>query len=137
MRKFLRQPKLWLGAFGIWFGTLWWLSSRAHHLPEPMTFQFSDKILHFGYFFGGGILLSAFLYLRTALEERKRKVVAITVLICGLVGALDEFHQTFIPGRSGNDFADFAADIIGSLCGGICGPFIADLLHRKDLKLPR
>jgi VanZ family protein len=29
--------------------------------------------------------------------------IVLTVLFCAIVGALDEWHQTFTPGRSGGD----------------------------------
>jgi VanZ family protein len=41
------------------------------------------------------------------------------MLVVGLTGALDEFHQSHVPGRSGNDPADFAADLLGALCGAL------------------
>lgn len=35
----------------------------------------------------------------------------------GLVGIIDEYHQTFTPGRTGNDLGDWIADILGSIAG--------------------
>ena len=41
------------------------------------------------------------------------------VLVVGLTGALDEWHQSHVPGRSGNDPADFAADLLGAVAGAL------------------
>ena len=45
-------------------------------------------------------------------------IFAIVVLIVGvLIGRLDEYHQSFTPGRSGNDNGDWLADILGAATG--------------------
>jgi VanZ family protein len=119
MRRLVRNPFLWFAAFALWFGTLWWLSSRVNHVPPGLDFRFSDKLLHFGYFFGGALLFSAFLFRFNPSTPRLGRVLALTMLVVGLTGALDEFHQSHVPGRSGNDPADFAADLLGALCGAL------------------
>ena len=119
MRRLLRHPGLWLGGFALWFGTLWALSSEVQHFPPGLDFRFSDKLIHFGYFFGGAGLFAAFLYRRKPERPDWRKIFLRTVLVVGLSGALDEYHQSHVPGRSGNDPADFTADFIGALAGAL------------------
>lgn len=119
MRRLVRNSWLWLAAFAIWFGTLWWLSSRVNHVPPALSFQFSDKVLHFGYFFGGGLLFSAFLFRLNPQTPNWDRILLLTYLIVGLTGSLDEWHQSFVPGRSGNDAADFTADLLGAFCGAL------------------
>lgn len=119
MRRLVRNPFLWFAAFALWFGTLWWLSSRVNHVPPGLDFRFSDKLLHFGYFFGGALLFSAFLFRVNPSAPRWGRALALTMLVVGLTGALDEFHQSHVPGRSGNDPADFAADLLGAFCGAL------------------
>ena len=119
MRRLVRNSWLWLAAFAIWFGTLWWLSSRVNHIPPGLDFRFSDKFLHFGYFFGGALLFSAFLFRLRPAAPRWGRALALTVVVVGLTGALDEFHQSHVPGRSGNDPADFAADLLGAFAGAL------------------
>jgi VanZ family protein len=117
MRRLVRSPFLWFAAFAIWFGTLWWLSSRVNHVPHGLDFRFSDKLLHFGYFFGGALIFSAFLFRLDPDPPRWRRMLLLTVIVVGATGALDEWHQSRIPGRSGNDPADFAADLLGAVTG--------------------
>ena len=119
MRRLVRNSWLWLAAFAIWFGTLWWLSSRVNHFPPGLDFRFSDKLLHFGYFFGGALLFSAYLFRLRPSVPRWGRVLALTVIVVGLTGALDEFHQSHVPGRSGNDPADFTADLLGAFAGAL------------------
>jgi VanZ family protein len=111
-----RQPLFWLCASITWFITLWLLSSRGSAPPGP-EIPFSDKIAHFGFFFGGGGLLSAYLFCRNPTSPNWKLIILITVAILGLIGILDEFHQTFTPGRSGNDPFDWIADIFGATAG--------------------
>jgi VanZ family protein len=119
MRRPLRSPFLWFAAFALWFGTLWWLSSRVSHLPPGIEFPHRDKVLHFGYFFGGGLIFSAFLYRLSPDRPRWGRILALAVIVVGLTGALDEWHQSHVPGRSGNDPGDLAADLAGAIAGAL------------------
>ena len=80
MRPLTRSPWLWLAAFAVWFGTLWWLSSRVNHLPPELSFRASDKLLHFGYFFGGAGLCSAFLFRLDPAKPRWGRIFALAVI---------------------------------------------------------
>ena len=117
--RLLRDPRTWLAAFAVWFGTLWWLSSQVRDFPPGLDFQFSDKLIHFGYFLGGGFFSAAYLYRRKPENPNWDRIVILAVLVTGLTGALDEWHQSWVPGRSGNDLPDFQADLLGSMVGAI------------------
>lgn len=118
-RRLSRHPFFWLSAFLVWAGLLWWLSSAKRDFPSELDFRASDKLLHFGYFFGGGGLLSAFWFrLRGTLPPATKHLLGVTVAV-GLFGVLDEWHQSWVPGRSGNDPGDLAADVAGAFCGAL------------------
>jgi VanZ family protein len=114
------HPALWLAAFLLWFGTLWWLSSAARPLHHPPPVPLSDKILHFGWFFGGAGLLCAFLYRLRPQSRRPLASASFAAIVLVATGVLDEWHQSRVPGRQGNDPADLAADIAGSIAGILC-----------------
>ncbi len=112
-----RNPRFWLGAFLCWFAVLWTLSSFS--LPGkyvPPLYHF-DKVEHFGYFYGGSGLLCAYLFRRNPGQVRWGRLIATAILVIALVGWLDEYHQTFTPGRSGNDPFDWLADVLGATAG--------------------
>lgn len=113
-----RHPAPWFTAFLVWFTILWWLSSGVPDVPEGLKFRASDKVLHFGYFFGGAGLLSAAIFrLRPGLHASTRMLIVIIVVT--MVGAIDEIHQSYIPGRSGNDAGDLIADFVGAIVGAL------------------
>lgn len=103
-------PRLAALAWAIWLGTLWWLSSMPGSPRRLPDIQFADKVAHFGYFFVGGLLLS--LALRDRLPLWKHRALCI-LLASALIGAADEFHQSKVPNRCGNDPWDWLADVLG------------------------
>jgi VanZ family protein len=95
MPRLPRHPNFWLASFLLWFGVLWGLSSfRIPSEGLPLIPNF-DKIVHFGYFFGGSGLISAWLYRRSPENPNWWKIIGTAVLIVAIVGGIDEFHQSF------------------------------------------
>ena len=122
------RPVFWWGCVAIWFATLYVLSSQSA-LPSP-NISFSDKIAHFCYFALG----STAFYL--GLRFYKPKMAAIraafaTVIFAGLVGWFDEWHQTFVPGRSGNDIGDWIADLAGGIFACFVGGFLFHWIQNR------
>ena len=119
--KRLRQsPQFWIACFALWFLVLNLLSHGDNFHP-PITFLFDiphfDKVVHFGYFFGGAGLLSAtFFFLN---RPSWRNLTLIVTISLSLVGILDEFHQSFFENRTGNDPGAWFADTLGAFCGSV------------------
>ena len=103
-------------AFGLWAGLLWTLSSRTGDLQDLPDIPWSDKIAHFIYFAAGGFLLTA-ACVGSGSDPRWPRLILRITLLMALIGALDEYHQSFVPGRSGNDPYDWMADVLGGLSG--------------------
>lgn len=112
-----RSPWLWLSGYFVWFFTLWALSSGPVPVKTGVEIPHLDKVVHFGYFFGGAGLLAAFLYRLQAPAPDWLKIFTILILVMTCVGSLDEFHQSLVPERSGNDAPDLTADILGAIAG--------------------
>ncbi len=76
-------------------------------IPHPW-----DKLAHAGIF--------ALLACAIGLSSNRRGWGRLAVAFSGalLVGALDEWHQVFLPGREA-DLSDFIADLIGSISGTV------------------
>ncbi|MDZ4287858.1 MAG: VanZ family protein [Prosthecobacter sp.] len=109
-----RRWPWWIGVMA-WGGVLFMLSANSapHTGPE---FPFKDKIAHCLYFSAGAFCFALGLFSRPGVKVLR--AVAWGLLFGALCGALDEWHQTFTPGRSGNDPDDWLADITGGLLGG-------------------
>jgi VanZ family protein len=120
--RFFSSPQLWRSLVIVWAAVLYWLSEQSK-LPSPGKFEGIDKIEHTLYFAAGGMCF--LIGLRLAGFARKTAMaVVLTVLFCSIVGALDEWHQTFTPGRSGGDVWDWVADTLGGFFGtffALCG----------------
>ena len=126
MSRVPRRPVFWLVALFVWFSVLWLLSSGTHPgIPMPPIDGF-DKVEHFGYFFGGAGLLCAYLYGKRPVSPPWQLIIPGVVIVMALVGWLDEYHQGFVPGRSGNDPLDWLAVVTGATCGA----FFFKRIHR-------
>lgn len=122
--RWVRKPAPWLAAYAAWFILLWILSSSVRTGPD-IRVPGMDKVYHFVYFAAGGTTLAVALLLlqsnRIPLPSSLpgplsgRRIWWLTVASGALVGGLDEFHQAWVPGRSGMDLFDWLADLAGSL----------------------
>jgi len=78
------------------------------------TFEISDKVKHFIAYFVLGITYCIFIPIKKWLAKPLFCCVAV-VALCTIFAISDEYHQSFVPGRSGNDLGDLTADFIGGL----------------------
>ncbi len=89
-----------------------------------------DKILHFVFFLGGGTVLAA--SLRLLAKLRGIRLLLAVALVMGVLGALDEYNQQFIPGRSGLSLEDWIADMSGAVAGvGLLHLLVAQLRTKE------
>lgn len=77
---------------------------------QDQPFEFNDKAMHALYFLGGSLLLGGYGVARGSWPRRWW----LLPLVAAVVGAFDETHQRFTPGRS-VEFADWIADTLGGL----------------------
>jgi len=114
----LTHPRTWFTAVVVWAVALFMLSHQSHLSPPGPEFDNKDKVLHATYFALGGI--SFFMTLRLTMPSMSvLKTCIWVVLFCSLVGVADEYHQSHVPNRSGNDVGDWLADTLGGMiaCG--------------------
>ncbi len=118
-----RSGRFWGCSFTAWLLFLTYLSSMpGKDKPPSWTFfgipfdiPHMDKVVHFGFFFGGAGLLAA--ALRYGKDWPWKKLLLWVPIILALIGLYDEFHQSFVPKRSGNSPGDLAADTLGAIVG--------------------
>lgn len=111
---------MWFAAYLAWFCLLFFLSSRSGFGPDVQTIPHSDKVVHAVYFAAGSTALGIGLLLWRP-KFPLRRLFWILVVAALAVGWFDEVHQSYTPGRSGNDLGDLAADGLG----GVIGFFVA------------
>ncbi|HEY7954375.1 MAG TPA: VanZ family protein [Polyangia bacterium] len=99
-----------------YLGIITFLSSRTGSSLPTWSFMKHDKVLHTIEYGGLGFLLCR------ALGPHVRRPGAQVALAAALglaFGVLDEFHQSFVAGRNGNDPGDMTADLTGALLGAL------------------
>jgi VanZ family protein len=88
---------------------IYWLSDQQT-LPTPDLFENQDKVLHFGAYFVMGIFAwRSFKHITLP----PIILALITIAFCSLYALSDEWHQSFVPGRS-SDVLDWIADTLGA-----------------------
>lgn len=124
----------WL-AVVVWAGTIHWFSSRTGpEIEELNVFELSDKLMHFAAFFAGAPALVC--ALRWTFTWPWRTIISVAVLALALYGAVDEYHQTFTPNRTGADVFDWLGDALGGLAGVVATRFAYARLARSESPRP-
>lgn len=99
------------GPAAAWAAVLFFLSASPIRLDDGWQWlAIDDKIVHFCLYTVMGAALA---------YPRRQGVRAAHVVMIGLgalYGALDEWHQSFVPGRDPS-LGDWAADVVGVLIG--------------------
>ena len=97
-------------------GFIWFLSSQSI-LPRPKGILGWDKLQHMLAF--GVMGVTAGFWIRPAFW-RRRPVLSLLIitLVISVYGAIDEFHQFFVPGRDCNVW-DWVADTLGAFLGAL------------------
>lgn len=98
--------KRWLVPLAVVIG-IFTITSWPHPPAMPRN---SDKVVHFAAY---GTLGAAVAW--AAMTTRARRVLVWAVVV-SLLGAVDEWHQQFIPSRS-MDVRDWMADTAGAVAG--------------------
>lgn len=118
--RYWQHPGLWLM---VWVALLTLLSAQSEewrwtvwqglHLP---VFPGVDKLQHLLFFAVFGMLVAR-CWLRLGGGAGSAQLVA-GGLAAALVGVLDEWHQSFVPGRTVSAL-DWTADVLGALLGAL------------------
>ncbi len=111
----MTRERLYLAMLAGWVAFTLTLTS----IPNPEfgpSFPGADKFAHFGFYGVAGFL---FVLWRRENGMGAAAAVVWVSIFAALLGAVDEFHQQWIPGRS-MDFFDWMFDFAGGTAGGFC-----------------
>lgn len=119
----------------LWPGLLMFcifLVSGASRIATPdLGIEFSkDKLAHFLVF---GLLATSFFRL-PALRAMGLRGAGLAILLTVSFGGLDEFRQSFTPGRS-VEFADWIADAAGAVVASLVYHYWAGYRNLLEMKL--
>jgi VanZ family protein len=95
----------------IWMAVIFYMSHQPT-LDTPAFFEHQDKIMHAGAYGLLAILILGSMSL--PLSGYTRRQAWLSALLASLYGISDEFHQSFVAGRS-PEFSDWLADALGAL----------------------
>ena len=133
IRRWLARPLPWLAAFVLWVAAMFTASSFAVPDAAPsVEIPHFDKVIHFCWFTIGGVILGAAVLTIPRLRANRMARLILPMVMLSLLGALDEFRQSFTPGRTGNDTGDWLADTLG----GVAGVLVVNAARRRIMRFP-
>lgn len=106
-----------------WAALIYYLSDQPG-IDIPPLFPQQDKLLHLGAYGVLGFLAMG--SCRAGSCRHRTTHYWFAVLLVGLYGVLDEFHQRFVPGRHPD-----VLDVLADLCGALLGAGLMFLLLRR------
>ncbi len=118
----MTRERLYLVLLVGWVALTFTLTS----IPNPEfgpSFPGVDKVAHFGFYGVAGFLCALW---RLELGKERLASVICAVAFIALLGAVDEFHQQWIPGRS-MELLDWMADLAGGAAGALCSNVAVNL----------
>ena len=119
----MARRRIYLALLVLWVMFTFLLTS----IPNPqfdIPLPYADKLAHIGFYGMMGFLFSMW---RRESGGSARGAIYSALVFVALVGAVDEVHQHWIPGRS-MDVIDWLADAAGGGIGAMFSTFLPLLL---------
>lgn len=110
----MERRKIYLAFLVLWVALTFSLTSIPN-LEVDVPLPHADKVAHFGFYGVMGLLCALW---RRESGRAARGAVLTALLFVAVVGAVDEIHQHWIPGRS-MDLFDWVADTTGGGTGAL------------------
>jgi VanZ family protein len=115
----MARRRIYLTLLVLWVAFTFLLTS----LPNPefeVPLPYADKVAHFGFYGVTGFLCAMW---RKESGGPAKRALLFALAFVAIVGAVDEVHQHWIPGRSMNVF-DWLADTAGGGIGSLFSVFL-------------
>lgn len=112
-----------------------YLASRGEKELPKWKFFGSDKIFHFIYYFGLGLLSARLSYFWLGKKKQVRHLAQLAAVTAAVTfGLIDEFIQSFTPGRN-VEIWDLVADLCGGLAAAAIFPLYREWVSPLEAKL--
>jgi VanZ family protein len=118
----ISRKRVYLCLLVLWVAFTFLLTS-APNLDVDVPLPYADKIAHFGFY---GVMGFLFAMWRRESGVPVRIAVISGLVFTTLVGAADEVHQYWIPGRT-TDVFDWVADTAGGGIGSLFSVYLPSL----------
>ena len=110
----------------LWAALLYYLSDQPT-VVDLQAFEYQDKAVHvFAYAVLGILLMGA---LRAGSNGYRISQLLLAASLAGTYGLLDEYHQSFVPGRD-----PALGDVVADVAGGLLGALLVYLLARRSAR---
>jgi VanZ family protein len=116
----------------VYLALVFTFSSLPSLVPPRLGFSWEDKVYHFAEYAGLAFLLFRAFGFWPKLKAFFGRAL-LTLMTGAAIGAIDELHQVYIPGRA-SQFGDWLADV-GGLVFAIIIIGIGSLLIRSSSRL--
>lgn len=117
------RRRTYLALLFIWVAFTFFLTS-VPDAQVDVPLPYADKIAHFCFYGVMGFLCALW---RRASGSPAGRAALVALVFTAFVGAVDEVHQHWIPGRS-TEFFDWIADAAGGGAGALFSVFLPLLL---------
>lgn len=105
------------------------LEQKAYWESVKRNYEYDIMLRKFAHFMEYFLLAVLFFTVLSVSKVRQKKALTITLFFCILFAAIDEFHQNFIPGRTGL-VRDAMIDSAGSTLAVILLFFVTSIFKR-------
>ena len=114
------RGRMFLGAVALYVAAIFVLSHISGSFFQDFGLKIWDKLIHAVEYLPLGFLLTGWLANWKRTPRGRLFLIVVVFAMVLVLGALDETHQFFVPGRTAS-VGDLLADVVGGTLGAMIG----------------
>ncbi|MBN2528630.1 MAG: VanZ family protein [Deltaproteobacteria bacterium] len=127
--RILEKPGTWLFALIIYLMMIFMVSHLSSQQIGQLPIAVWDKLVHFLEYMPVGLMVTGLLHAKWPNVAWGRTIFGAIVIVA-ILGGLDEFHQSFVPGRTVSA-GDVVADTMGATVGALSAAALLKGLRQR------